>query len=338
MSAEAMPKAVAIRAAVATAVVRALVMSRCMAVLIPSRSGDAIDHQLVGLPLPRQCEVSSNSAVSHGAWSPERLVESRRTSRRPRLPGIRRAGSGRRSRRRTVRAPDAPSRSSELTAFVQPRTHASDQLATWGLEVPDPLEGDTILIDGQESSARPSSRSPGRAARAPATGWVSGPPPPCSCAGCGRTAPSTSSSAVASASDPIWFQERSVLCGPAPTPVRQVVTTAGGGLLFSGVSRLIDSIHRHELQDDLLSAVHQIWSPATKSKADAIAERLPYEPAAETAHCGCGRAGSPPEATQNLRSRPLSRSICCGCPGRTRPLGRIGGAGPRGSPCSPPVG
>ncbi|WP_405477889.1 hypothetical protein [Streptomyces canus] len=28
-----------------------------------------------------------------------------------------------------------------------------------------------------------------------------------------------------------------------------------------------------------------------------------------------------------------SRSICCGCPGRTRPLGRIGGAGPRGSPC-----
>ncbi|MGP4046227.1 hypothetical protein [Streptomyces sp. 2A115] len=116
---------------------------------------------------------------------------------------------------------------------------------------------DARMTSAPSVSAGPSSRSPRSAARAPATGSVSG-SPQCSYAGCCRTAPSTSSSAVPSASDPIWFQERSVLCAPAPTRVRQVVTTAGGRLLFSGVSRLNSSIHRHELQEDPLTAVHQL--------------------------------------------------------------------------------
>lgn len=41
---------------------------------------------------------------------------------------------------------------------------------------------------------------------------------------------------------------------------------------------------------------------------------------------------------RRMSGRPtMSRSICYGWPGPTRPAGPIGGAGPRSSPCSPPV-
>jgi hypothetical protein len=50
--------------------------------------------------------------------------------------------------------------------------------------------------------------------------------------------------------------------------------------------------------------------------------------------------GAVPELPGRRRSgRPASwRSICSGCPERTRPGGRTSGVGPRWNPCSPPTG
>lgn len=50
-----------------------------------------------------------------------------------------------------------------------------------------------------------------------------------------------------------------VLCGPQPTAARRVaVTVAGGGLLFSGVTRQLDGIPRAELREHLLTSVSRL--------------------------------------------------------------------------------
>lgn len=62
--------------------------------------------------------------------------------------------------------------------------------------------------------------------------------------------------------------------------------------------------------------------------------------ASRSSGCRTGSPGVVPVRLGRRRSgRPTSsRSICRGCPGRKRPGGRTGGAGPRWSLCSPPVG
>jgi AcrR family transcriptional regulator len=50
-----------------------------------------------------------------------------------------------------------------------------------------------------------------------------------------------------------------LLCGPDPSPARRVaVTMVGGGLLLSGVSRLIGDLPREQLREELLAAAHHL--------------------------------------------------------------------------------